>query len=142
MKKVLLIGLDCAAPDLVFKRLKDKLPNLNILMEKGKYGYLLSCDPPITIPAWMVMVTGKTPGELGIYGFRHRKGNSYNEQWIATSNRFMEKKSVLYALCHELPGLDNKQLKQTISYMDQFYQIIENPSRLQRQIIAACRTNK
>ncbi len=92
MKKVLLVGLDCAAPDLVFRRFKDKLPNLNKLVEKGKYGNLTSCDPPITIPAWMVMVTGRTPGELGIYGFRHRKGNSYNEQWIATSNRFKEKK--------------------------------------------------
>ena len=92
MRKVLLIGLDCAAPDLVFRRFKDKLPNLKNLMEKGKYGNLTSCDPPITIPAWMVMVTGRTPGELGVYGFRHRKGNSYNEQWIATSNRFKEKK--------------------------------------------------
>lgn len=92
MKKVLLVGLDCAAPELVFGRFREKLPTINYMMEKGIYGNLVSCDPPITIPAWMVMITGKTPGELGVYGFRHRKGYSYNEQWIATSNRFKEKK--------------------------------------------------
>ena len=25
------------------------------------------------IPAWMVMMAGREPGELGLYGFRHRK---------------------------------------------------------------------
>ncbi|NOZ89589.1 MAG: nucleotide pyrophosphatase, partial [Crenarchaeota archaeon] len=36
-----------------------------------------SCHPPITVPAWMVMFTGKTPGELGVYGFRHRRPGEF-----------------------------------------------------------------
>ncbi len=46
-------------------------------MDKGDFGELLSCDPPITVPAWTVMSTGKSPGELGIYGFTNKKAGAY-----------------------------------------------------------------
>jgi len=85
MPKLLVIGLDCASPELVFDKFRKDLPNLRRLMEKGCYGRMKSCFPAITIPAWMVMLTGKQPGELGLYGFRHRKGNSYKEMWISNS---------------------------------------------------------
>lgn len=85
-RKLLIAGLDCAAPQLVFGEFADDLPTLRRLMGSAVYGELRSCEPPITIPAWMVMATGKTPGELGIYGFRHRKGPSYTDGWIVSSN--------------------------------------------------------
>ncbi|MGD0424572.1 MAG: alkaline phosphatase family protein [Candidatus Bathyarchaeia archaeon] len=84
-KRMLVIGLDCATPQLVFEKYKDELPNIRKLMEKGAYGKLESCHPPITIPAWMVMCTSTSPGRLGIYGFRHRKGFSYTEGYIANA---------------------------------------------------------
>jgi predicted AlkP superfamily phosphohydrolase/phosphomutase len=76
--KVVVIGLDCAAPDLIFNKLKADLPNITKMATDGIYGKLRSCDPPITVPAWMVMSTGRSPGELGLYGFRSRIPNSYN----------------------------------------------------------------
>jgi predicted AlkP superfamily phosphohydrolase/phosphomutase len=33
----------------------------------------------------MVMATSRNPGSLGLYGFRHRKGYSYTDGWIANS---------------------------------------------------------
>jgi predicted AlkP superfamily phosphohydrolase/phosphomutase len=90
-RKVLVVGLDCAPPGIVFDR-REEFPVLNSLMERGRYGKLRSSDPPITIPAWMVMATGLDPGRLGLYGFRHRKGYSYNEMWIANSRAVREKK--------------------------------------------------
>ncbi|MGO9646403.1 MAG: alkaline phosphatase family protein [Candidatus Bathyarchaeia archaeon] len=84
-KRVLVIGLDCAEPKLVFERFKDQLPNLQKLMDNGAYGRMESCHPPITIPAWMVMSTSTSPGRLGIYGFRHRRGFSYTDGYIANS---------------------------------------------------------
>ena len=42
------------------------------------YGDLASITPPITVPAWACAMTGKTPGQLGIYGFRNRKDTSYD----------------------------------------------------------------
>jgi len=54
-------------------------------MQRGVYGTLESCDPPITIPAWSAMLSGKSPGELGVYGFRNRKSWAYDSHKIATS---------------------------------------------------------
>lgn len=84
--RVLVIGLDSAAPELLFQEFIDELPNFRKLMSHGIYGRLKSCVPAITIPAWLVMMTGKSPGELGLYGFRHRKGYSYSDMWIANSH--------------------------------------------------------
>jgi len=70
----------------------NELPNIKKMVENGFHTILESCHPPITIPAWMVMMTGKSPGELGVYGFRHRKGSSYNQGWIATSTSIREKR--------------------------------------------------
>ncbi len=89
-KKLLVIGLDCATPSLVFES-QVELPSLKKLMDLGLYGRLRSCDPPITIPAWMVMATGKDPGQLGLYGFRHRRGYDYQKMWIANSTAIKEK---------------------------------------------------
>ncbi len=84
-KKVLVIGLDCAAPDLVFNRWKDSLPNIGKMIDEGTYGKLESTVPPITVPAWSSMMSGKDPGQLGVYGFRNRKDHTYDGLSFATS---------------------------------------------------------
>ena len=84
-RRVMVIGLDCAAPELVFDRWLDDLPNLKSLYENGMHGDLRSCDPPITVPAWSVMMSSKSPGRLGVYGFRNRADHSYDRYSIANS---------------------------------------------------------
>jgi predicted AlkP superfamily phosphohydrolase/phosphomutase len=69
---MMVIGLDCAAPCLAFDRYRDVMPNLSRLMERGTCGPLRSSEPPITVPAWTCMVSGRDAGELGLYGFRNR----------------------------------------------------------------------
>ena len=54
-------------------------------MNHGVFGKLRSSDPPITVPAWMVMSTGRTAGDLGVYGFIHRKEKSYTDFWVVNS---------------------------------------------------------
>src|SRR5437773_8472472 len=78
-KRVMVIGLDCAAPELIFDRWLDDLPNLKSIFQSGFHGLLRSCDPPITVPAWSVMMSSKSPGRLGVYGFRNRKDHSYEK---------------------------------------------------------------
>jgi predicted AlkP superfamily phosphohydrolase/phosphomutase len=85
-RRAIVIGLDCAEPELVFNRWLDQLPNIRALMDRGAYGPLRSCDPPITVPAWAVMTSSKKPGTLGIYGFRNRADYSYENHVIANSN--------------------------------------------------------
>jgi predicted AlkP superfamily phosphohydrolase/phosphomutase len=90
--KLLIIGLDSTPSNLLFKDLAGCLPNINRMMDHGMTATLESCHPPITVPAWMVMMTSKTPGKLGVYGFRNRKGFSYNEGWLANSQSIKEPK--------------------------------------------------
>jgi len=91
-KKLIVIGLDCATSKTLFEDFKDECPNIRNLMNKGVYGNLRSSDPPITVPAWMVMATGKKAGTLGIYGFRHRKEKSYSDFWVVNSQSIKEPK--------------------------------------------------
>jgi predicted AlkP superfamily phosphohydrolase/phosphomutase len=83
--RVAVIGLDCATPQLLFDKLADEVPTINGLIERGMHGELASITPPITVPAWACSMTGKTPGQLGIYGFRNRKDTTYDGLSIATS---------------------------------------------------------
>ena len=88
--RVAVIGLDCGTPRLLFDDLKAEIPNINKLLEASTYGDLASITPPITVPAWACAMTGKTPGQLGIYGFRNRKDNTYDGLSIATSDAVKE----------------------------------------------------
>jgi Uncharacterized conserved protein len=83
--RLLIIGLDCAEPSLVFDRWRADLPALNRLMTEGVYGKLESCIPAITVPAWSCMMSGRDPGELGVYGFRNRVDRSYGRMAVADS---------------------------------------------------------
>jgi predicted AlkP superfamily phosphohydrolase/phosphomutase len=86
--KILVIGLDCAAPELLLG--DESLSNIRRLMELGCYGRLESVIPPITVPAWMCMSTSQDPGSLGVYGFRNRTGYSYDALGIANSRSIRE----------------------------------------------------
>ncbi len=98
-KKVLVVGLDCAPPPVLFQTsdehslgLKDQLPNLSRLIDEGIYGPLSSSIPCITVPAWTSMLSSKDPGVLGFYGFRNRADHSYDRMTIATANAIHEKR--------------------------------------------------
>src|SRR4029079_19577456 len=88
--RVAVIGLDCGTPQLLFRDLADEIPNIRKLMADGMYGDLASITPPITVPACACAMTGKTPGQLGIYGFRNRKDHTYDGLSIATSDAVKE----------------------------------------------------
>jgi predicted AlkP superfamily phosphohydrolase/phosphomutase len=81
----MIIGLDCAEPSLVLERWRDVLPTISSLMDRGTYGRLTSVIPPITVPAWSCMMASRTPGDLGVYGFRNRSDHTYEGVFIATS---------------------------------------------------------
>lgn len=120
-KKIAIIGLDSVPPELMFDKLLTKLPNISRMYQRGLHGNLETCHPPITVPAWMVMMTGKNPGKLGIYGFRHRKGASYSDGYIVNSTTVKEeplwdtlgkngKKSIVLGIP---PGYPPRQFERT-----------------------------
>lgn len=86
--KTLVIGLDCAAPEILFEH--PELTNIRALMRRGCYGRLESVVPPITVPAWMCMSTSQDPGSLGVYGFRNRTDYSYSGLGVVNSASITE----------------------------------------------------
>jgi len=86
--KICVLGLDCAAPEIVFG--DERLVNIRRLMEMGVWGRLESVIPPITVPAWMCMTTSMDPGTLGVYGFRNRTDYSYSGLGFASSASIKE----------------------------------------------------
>ncbi|MBI5116146.1 alkaline phosphatase family protein [Candidatus Poribacteria bacterium] len=85
MAKLVIFGLDCAEPDLVFNRWIDDLPNIKRLARSGLHGPLKSTVPPITVPAWTSMMTSHDPGMLGFYGFRNRRSYDYEDLYFANA---------------------------------------------------------
>ncbi len=90
--KVLVIGLDCAPPELMFETWRHELPNFRRLLEGGSYSQMYSSTPAITVPAWSSMTSSKDPGVLGFYGFRNRSDYSYDNRFIATGLSVKEKR--------------------------------------------------
>jgi predicted AlkP superfamily phosphohydrolase/phosphomutase len=83
--RLIVLGLDSVSPDLL-ERFRAETPRLQQLLARSSRGTLLSCDPPITVPAWAVMFSGADPGQLGLYGFRHRRLGSYASMYIPDSS--------------------------------------------------------
>ena len=79
------LGLDCLGPEVISPESLEELPNLKRLVAEGLSGPLESTLPPITVPAWSSMMSGRDPGELGVYGFKNRRSYDYGDLLFATS---------------------------------------------------------
>jgi predicted AlkP superfamily phosphohydrolase/phosphomutase len=84
-RRLVIIGLDCLTPQLLFDAYRDDMPTVARFLEQALYGPLESTIPAITVPAWSVMLSGHDPGELGCYGFRNRADHSYAGMVTANS---------------------------------------------------------
>lgn len=68
--KTLLIGLDGATYDILDPLIAEGvMPNLGRLMEEGSRGILHSTMHPLTPPAWATLMTGRSPGNHGVFDF-------------------------------------------------------------------------
>jgi len=86
-RRVAVIGLDCGTPALAFDRFAADMPTLTALRAGAAWGPMKSVVPPITVPAWACMMSGRSPGELGVYGFRDRSSYDYGALAFATAEK-------------------------------------------------------
>jgi len=81
--KLAVIGIDGADPEYIEKGIKQgRLPTIKKLKESGCYGLLKSTIPPLSLPAWPCIYTGKNPGKTGIYNITKFKKNSYENELV------------------------------------------------------------
>jgi predicted AlkP superfamily phosphohydrolase/phosphomutase len=87
-EKMLVIGLDGATFSII-KPLVDggKLPTFQRLLKHGANGVLESTPDTNSPCAWSTFITGKNPGEHGIFGFFENLPNSYEIRFLNGSFR-------------------------------------------------------
>src|SRR3989344_2694191 len=68
-KKVFILGIDGAPPQLIFGEWLEHLPNLKGMLPNSFYGKMNSTIPPSTIVAWNSMLTGKDPSFFDVYSY-------------------------------------------------------------------------
>lgn len=92
LRRVLVIGLDGASPDLVRRWTESgDLPALRRLIDRGVFGTLRSTVPPVSPVAWSTFMTGRNPAGHGVLGFRNLDARRYefrepdiiSSEWIA-----------------------------------------------------------
>ena len=94
--KVFLLGLDGATWDLIMPWISEgELPTFKMLIKGGAWGILESCIPPITLPAWACMLTGKNPGKIGAVHFLMRSSESYEFKVVKL---YLEKVNPLWSM--------------------------------------------
>jgi hypothetical protein len=55
-------------------------------------------------------------------------------------NEFRQRKDEIYQTCNSVPFLSEKELKKVLKYMDDFFNIIENPKKVKLEFHDKCRT--
>ncbi len=79
--RVFVIGLDGATFDLILPWVeKGYLPCFKNLLKGSAWGELESTSPPLTAPAWSSFMTGKLPGNHGVFDFFAREEESYEQR--------------------------------------------------------------
>jgi predicted AlkP superfamily phosphohydrolase/phosphomutase len=76
-RRLLLIGLDGATPELALGAWRTELRTLHMLTDHGVRGRLQSSTPWASLPAWLSLLSGQDPGQLGIYSTTLRQQHSY-----------------------------------------------------------------
>ncbi len=76
-RRLLLIGLDGATPELALGAWRTELRTLHMLTDRGVRGRLQSSTPWASLPAWLSLLSGQDPGQIGIYSTTLRQHYSY-----------------------------------------------------------------
>jgi predicted AlkP superfamily phosphohydrolase/phosphomutase len=89
MNPTILIGIDGATFSILDPLMVDgQMPNLMAIVKDGVRGELMSTPHPLTPPAWTTLMTGRTPGNHGIFDFIWAEERG--EQAFFTLNNFRD----------------------------------------------------
>src|SRR4030042_3647213 len=76
--RIIIVGLD-GVPFGLLRELSNKgvMPNTKEIISSGIFRKMQSSLPEVSSVAWSSIITGKNPGEHGIFGFTDLSSNSY-----------------------------------------------------------------
>ena len=105
--------------------------------------------PPAAVPYdldWSGLVSApyaKPDPKLGLPTVEARLYRDYcrtKEELARVFAEFRAAKPSIYALYEQCEMLDGKYRAKALAYFDEFYKIIDNEKRVEREIMAKCRT--
>lgn len=83
-----MLALDGASLDVVGPMAEaGELPNLAAWMAAGRVARLPSTTPPVTFPAWSSFLTGRPPGEHGLFDFTQKLEGQYRLRFVNATDR-------------------------------------------------------
>ena len=86
--RALLIGLDGATFSILDPLIEEGvMPSLKSLFASGARGELASVIPPLTPPAWTSLMTGRSPGNHGVFDFLRYENRPEGRQLRVTDSR-------------------------------------------------------
>jgi len=108
-KRTVIIGLD-GMPHRLIKDLSENgtMPNVKALIKEGVFRQMESSIPEVSSVAWSSIITGKNPGEHGIFGFTDLAPGTYrtvypNFSTLKTAS-FWERKSTGRSVIINVPS--------------------------------------
>ncbi len=96
-KKLLMLGLDAALPDLIQRFAQEgSMPNARRLMERGFFSRMITTFPPLTAAAWGAITSGAGPGTAGIPSLMVHEPGEPLDKWHTSFDRRMLKAETLW----------------------------------------------
>jgi len=96
-KKLLMLGLDAALPDLIQRFVQEgNMPNCRRLMEGGFFSRMITTFPPLTAAAWGAITSGAGPGTAGIPSLMVHEPGEPLDKWHTSFDRRMLKAETLW----------------------------------------------
>lgn len=96
-KKLLMLGVDAALPDLI-RRFADEgsMPNCRRLMKQGFFSRMITTFPPLTAAAWGAITSGAGPGTAGIPSLMVHEPGEPLDKWHTSFDRRMLRAETLW----------------------------------------------
>ena len=60
------------------------------------------------------------------------------EQYQGVYDLFLEKEEEIYDLWRNQEGMDPGRLEETLEYLDEYFEILQDPEKTQREILDQC----
>lgn len=96
-RKLLMLGLDAALPDLINKFVAEgSMPMTKMLMENGWFSRMITTFPPLTAAAWGAITSGAGPGTAGIPSLMVHEPGDPLDKWHTSFDRGMLKAETLW----------------------------------------------
>ncbi len=76
---------------------------------------------------------------LSVITIRYYQGWCHTEEEVRQQLQvFLDQKEKILQLPYRIPGLDERSIRHVVEYLKGFYEIVENPKKLQNQVIRHC----